>query len=101
MNLFPAEPPVDDTSGRNEMTPDGERLYYNVLHTQLYGPSPRDPLEVLWDLIHVTHRLRSEGKQPLTWVREELEFLVNQMCPFDGRVTQHEDAEHRFVPASR
>lgn len=92
---------VSDTSGRNELTPEGELLFYTVLHTQLYGPAPRDPLEVLWDLIHKAQALRTEGRQPLGWVREELQFLVNQMCPFDGRVTQHEDAEHRFVPAAR
>lgn len=70
-------------------------------HTQLFGNAPKDPLEVLWELVQMAHTLRTEGVQPLGWVREELEFLVNQMCPFDGRVVAHEDAEHRFAPAQR
>ena len=92
---------VDDTSGRNEQTPDGLLMWKMMLHTELFGNAPKDPLEVLWELIHLARRMRTDGIQPLGWVREELEFLVQQMCPFDGRTTQHEDAEHRFVPASR
>ena len=70
-------------------------------HQMLFPEAPKDPLEVLWELIHMAHHMRQSGRQPLQWVRAELDFLVRQMCPFDGRVDQHEDDDHRFVPARR
>lgn len=84
---------VDDIIDVPRRMPSGSHL--------LQQANQSDPLEVLAEVLHVAHHLRADGHQPLQWVRSELDFLINQMCPICGRVRQHEDADHRFVPARR
>lgn len=49
--------------------------------------------------LHLAEEMARAGRPWKKWLRDELERLVWNMCPFCGEWKSHEDGEHKFVAA--
>lgn len=60
-----------------------------------------DPDTAVRRALHVAAEMNRAGRPGQLYLRDELERIARNMCPFCGNHVSHEDAEHKFVAARR
>lgn len=60
-----------------------------------------DPPYATGRALHIAEEMARAGRPWKRWLRDELERIAANMCPFCGEWTDHEDANHKFKAARK